>query len=104
MGLRLKYEDIPCSSTTDMRKAVLECARKGTKNLYVIVNYSGLYRTNHLLSELEKESGAPMPGGTDADGMDTDGIAAEGIDADGLDADGIEADRRDADQEGGTQA
>lgn len=99
MGLRLKYEDIPCSSTTDMRKAVLECARKGTKNLYVIVNYSGLYRTNHLLSELEKEPGALMPGGTDADGMDTEGIAAEGIEAEG-----IEADRRDADQEGGTQA
>ena len=99
MGLRLKYEDIPCSSTTDMRKAVLECARKGTKNLYVIVNYSGLYRTNHLLSELEKEPGAPVAGGTDADGMDTEGIAAEGIEAEG-----IEADRRDADQEGGTQA
>ena len=57
MDLRLKYEDIPCATTTDIRKAVLECARKGTKNLYVIVNYSGLYRTNHLLSELEK-SGA----------------------------------------------
>ena len=99
MGLRLKYEDIPCSSTTDMRKAVLECARKGTKNLYVIVNYSGLYRTNHLLSELEKEPGAPMTGGTDADGMDTDGT-----DAGGMDKEGIEAGRRDADQEGGTQA
>ena len=54
MGLRLKYEDIPCDSTTDMKTAVLDCARNGTKNLYVIVNYSGLYRTNHLLSELEK--------------------------------------------------
>lgn len=56
MGLRLKYEDIPCSSTTDMRETILELARNGTKNLYVIVNYSGLYRTNHLLAELEKES------------------------------------------------
>ena len=55
MGLRLKYEDIPCTSTTDLRTTVLERAKNGTKNLYVIVNYSGLYRTNHLLTELEKE-------------------------------------------------
>ena len=54
MGLRLKYEDIPCSSTTDMRSAILDLVKNGTKNLYVIVNYSGLYRTNHLLTELEK--------------------------------------------------
>ena len=34
-----------------------------TKNLYVIVNYSGLYRTNHMLTELEKEAaGKPEPG------------------------------------------
>ena len=56
MGLRLKYEDIPCSSTTDMRSTILELVKNGTKNLYVIVNYSGLYRTNHLLTELEKET------------------------------------------------
>lgn len=55
MGLRLKYEDIPCTSTTDLRTTVLERAGHGTKNLYVIVNYSGLYRTNHLLTDLEKE-------------------------------------------------
>lgn len=62
MGLRLKYEDIPCGSTTDLRKTVKECTEKGTKNLYVIVNYSGLYSTNHLLTELEKET----KGGTGA--------------------------------------
>lgn len=55
MGLRLKYEDIPCESTEDIRSCILECAAHGTKNLYVIVNYSGLYRTNHLLTDLEKE-------------------------------------------------
>ena len=54
MGLRLKYEDVPCETTTDLRASVIDCARTGTKNLYVIVNYSGLYRTNHMLSELEK--------------------------------------------------
>ncbi len=56
MGLRLKYEDIPCDSTTDLRASVLDCVENGTKNLYVIVNYSGLYRTNHMLTELEKGS------------------------------------------------
>lgn len=54
MGLRLKYEDIPCDSTTDLRASVLDRVENGTKNLYVIVNYSGLYRTNHMLTELEK--------------------------------------------------
>lgn len=54
MGLRLKYEDIPCETTDNLKAAVADCAKNGTKNLYVIVNYSGLYRTNHMLTELEK--------------------------------------------------
>lgn len=54
MGLRLKYEDIPCASTTDLKQSVVDLTTNGTKNLYVIVNYSGLYRTNHMLSELQK--------------------------------------------------
>lgn len=53
MGLRLKYEDIPCRSATDMRGTIEKLTKEGTKNLYVIVNYSGLYRTNHLLNELQ---------------------------------------------------
>ena len=56
MGLRLKYEDISCDSTTDLRKSIEELTMNGTKNLYIIVNYSGLYRTNHLLHELQKET------------------------------------------------
>lgn len=56
MGLRLKYEDIPCGSVTDLRASVLDLTKNGTKNLYVIVNYSGLYRTNHLLSALQNET------------------------------------------------
>lgn len=55
MGLRLKYEDIPCSSTTDLRQTVEKLTTDGTKNLYVIVNYSGLYRTNHMLTELQNQ-------------------------------------------------
>ena len=54
MGLRLKYEDIPCDSTTNLRATVQERTENGTGNLYVIVNYSGLYSTNHMLTELEK--------------------------------------------------
>lgn len=57
MGLRLKYEDIPCETTENLKASVVDCAKNGTKNLYVIVNYSGLYRTNHMLSELEKGVG-----------------------------------------------
>lgn len=56
MGLRLKYEDIPCGSTTDLEKSIVDLTTNGTKNLYVIVNYSGLYRTNHMLNRLQKES------------------------------------------------
>ncbi len=54
MGLRLKYEDIGCTSTTNLRGTVEKLTKAGTKNMYVIVNYSGLYRTNHMLAELEK--------------------------------------------------
>lgn len=53
MGLRLKYEDISCGSTTNLRESVERLTKNGTKNLYVIVNYSGLYRTNHMLNELQ---------------------------------------------------
>lgn len=52
MGLRLKYEDIDCGFTTDLRSTIIDLIQNGTRNLYVIVNYSGLYSTNHLLTEL----------------------------------------------------
>lgn len=55
MGLRLKYEDISCNSTTDLQGTLEELTQTGTKNLYVIVNYSGLYRTNHLLHTMASE-------------------------------------------------
>ena len=53
MGLRLKYEDIPCRFTTDMRGTVKELTSHAAKNLYIIVNYSGLYETNSMLTELQ---------------------------------------------------
>lgn len=53
MGLRLKYEDIPCRFTTDMRETVKDITSHAAKNLYIIVNYSGLYETNRMLAELQ---------------------------------------------------
>ena len=55
MELRLKYEDIPCTSVLDMRTAIEKLVISGTKNLYIVVNYSGLYQTNRLLQELQDE-------------------------------------------------
>ena len=54
MGLRLKYEDIPCESTTDLQASVTSLLAGGTGNLYVIVNYSGLYSTNRMLTNLQE--------------------------------------------------
>lgn len=54
MGLRLKYEGLFCNFTSDLQQTVCRLAEKGTGNLYVIVNYSGLYRMNHILEKLQK--------------------------------------------------
>ncbi|MBP3665133.1 MAG: DUF1727 domain-containing protein, partial [Tyzzerella sp.] len=56
MGLRLKYEDIPCNSTTNLKSLVEDLVKNGTRNLYVIVNYTGLFSTNHMLSDMAKAS------------------------------------------------
>lgn len=53
MELCLKYDDILCSSTTDVKAAVETLTRQGSKNLYIITNYSGLYRTNRMLNEMQ---------------------------------------------------
>ncbi len=53
MGLRLKYDDISCDFLSDFQGTVRQLAEQGTGNLYVIVNYSGLYRTNRILSRLQ---------------------------------------------------
>ena len=54
MGLRLKYEEIAWNFTADLRKTVRKLTAEGTGNLYMIVNYSGLYRSNHILERLQK--------------------------------------------------
>lgn len=55
MELRLKYEDILCTSASDLRSAIKKLTISGSKNLYIIVNYSGLYQTNALLEELQNQ-------------------------------------------------
>ncbi len=60
MQLRLKYEDIPCETIDDIEIAVEELTEKGTKNLYVISNYSGLYEMNQMLKRMQKKGEAPL--------------------------------------------
>lgn len=52
MCLRLKYDDIPCKTAATVKQALEDCIAHGTDNLYLIVNYTGLYSTNALLKEL----------------------------------------------------
>lgn len=53
MGLCLKYEDILYRAVGDVRRAVEELTLEGSRNLYIITNYSGLYGTNRMLNELQ---------------------------------------------------
>lgn len=54
MGLRLKYEDIDCGFADNIRDAADDLTKNGTGNLYVIVNYSGIFSTNNILHRLEE--------------------------------------------------
>ena len=56
MALRLKYEDIPCEPEEDVEKAVLKLSENGTGNLYMIVNYTGLFPANQMLGRLQAAS------------------------------------------------
>lgn len=53
MRLRLKYVDIPAVLEPDVEKAILERIENGCKNLYVLVNYTGLYSTHNILKKIE---------------------------------------------------
>lgn len=53
MQLRLKYVDIPSDLEPDIEKAITAKLQNGTKNLYVLVNYTGLYSTHNILKKLE---------------------------------------------------
>lgn len=54
MELRLKYEDIPCRTDGHIGRLIRDLTRYGTGNLYILVNYSGLYRMKRLLQRMEK--------------------------------------------------
>lgn len=55
MRLRLKYVDIPCALEPDIEKAIRERLEHGVGNLYVLVNYTGLYSTHNILKKIEGE-------------------------------------------------
>lgn len=53
MRLRLKYVDIPSTLEPDIEKAIRSRIESGTKNLYLLVNYTGLYTTHNILKKME---------------------------------------------------
>lgn len=53
MQLRLKYVDIFSDLEPDIEKAITSKIQEGTKNLYVLVNYTGLYTTHNILKKME---------------------------------------------------
>lgn len=53
MELCLKYEGISCSAAADLRSTVEDLTLQGSRNLYIITNYSGLYRANRMLQGLQ---------------------------------------------------
>ena len=52
VGLRLKYEEIPCEFVDDLETTLKGLINNGTKNIYLILNYSALVPTNGLLKKL----------------------------------------------------
>lgn len=53
MRLRLKYVEIDSDLELDVEKAIREKIQKGTGNLYLLVNYTGLYATHNILKKME---------------------------------------------------
>ncbi len=53
MGLRMKYVDIPCDRIGDVKTAISARLQDGCHNLYVLVNYTALFSTRKLLSDME---------------------------------------------------
>ncbi len=55
MRLRMKYVDISSELIADVKSAVEARIKDGCKNLYVLVNYTALFSTRNMLSEMEKK-------------------------------------------------
>ena len=53
MRLRLKYVDIPSELVENVETAIERKTREGTGNLYVLVNYTGLFGTRNILKKME---------------------------------------------------
>ena len=47
------YEPVVNGVVTSVLNLREELTRQGSKNLYIITNYSGLYRTNRMLNEMQ---------------------------------------------------
>ena len=58
IALRMKYEDISSRPVRNLRKLLMHLSMNGTGNIYVIVNYSGLYVANRMLHKLQKKGNA----------------------------------------------
>jgi len=55
VGLRLKYEEIPCEFVDNLETTLEPLIANGTKNIYLIVNYSALVPTNTLLKKFTND-------------------------------------------------
>ncbi|MGN1125830.1 MAG: MurT ligase domain-containing protein [Ruminococcus sp.] len=55
MRLRLKYVDIPSHLEGNIETAIRNKIADGVGNLYVLVNYTGLYSTRNILKRMEGE-------------------------------------------------
>ena len=55
VGLRLKYEDISCDFTDNIQETIKDLIGNGTKNIYLVINYSSLYSINRFLNMLATE-------------------------------------------------
>lgn len=55
MRLRLKYVDISSELESNIETAIRNKIDNGVKNLYVLVNYTGLYSTRNILKRMEGE-------------------------------------------------
>ena len=51
----MKYVDISSELIEDVKSAVEARIKDGCKNLYVLVNYTALFSTRNMLSEMEKK-------------------------------------------------
>ena len=56
LRLRLKYAEIDADLEAEIETAIDARIKKGTKNLYVLVNYTGLYPTHKSLKKMEVKS------------------------------------------------